>query len=128
MSYESFLQKLVVKECEERRHKRIGRYLRESRLPLEKSLASFEKIRLPEKLRVLLNILLEGSFVDRCEKILAFGNPGSGETRQLWAIAQELISKDRRIFFTPCSMLVQDLLVAKKELALPKVLKKTLQV
>lgn len=124
LSYESYLQELVVRECEERRHKRITRYLRESRLPLEKSLASFEKTRLPAKLSGLVNSLLEGSFLERCENILAFGNPGSGKTHLLCAIAQELINKDRRIFFTPCSLLVQDLLVAKKELVLPKVLKK----
>ncbi len=124
LSYESYLQELVVRECEERRHKRITRYLRESRLPLEKSLDSFEKTRLPAKLSGLVNSLLEGSFLNRCENILAFGNPGSGKTHLLCAIAQELINKDRRIFFTPCSLLVQDLLVAKKDLVLPKVLKK----
>lgn len=124
LSYESYLQELVVRECEERRHKRVTRYLRESRLPLEKNLASFETSRLPAKLRGVVNSLLEGSFLDRCENILAFGNPGSGKTHLLCAIAQELINKDRRIFFTPCSLLVQDLLVAKKDLVLPKVLKK----
>lgn len=124
LSYESYLQELVVRECEERRHKRITRYLRESRLPLEKSLASFEKSRLPAKLSGLVQSLLEGSFLERCENILAFGNPGSGKTHLLCAIAQELINKDRRIFFTQCSLLVQDLLVAKKELVLPKMLKK----
>jgi DNA replication protein DnaC len=35
-----------------------------------------------------------------------------------------LINQDKRIFFTPCSILVQDLLVAKRELELPKILKK----
>ncbi len=70
-----------------------------------------------------MNTLLDGSFLDRCENILAFGNPGSGKTHLLCAIAQELIDRDRRIFFTPCSLLVQDLLVAKKDLKLPKALK-----
>ncbi|BCL59469.1 transposase [Desulfomarina profundi] len=124
LSYESYLQELVVRECEERRHKRITRYLRESRLPLEKNLASFEMDRLPAKLSGFVNSLLEGSFLDRCENILAFGNPGSGKTHLLCAIAQELINKDRRVFFSPCSLLVQNLLVAKKELVLPRFLKK----
>lgn len=124
LSYESYLHELVVRECEERRRKRITRYLRESKLPLEKSWASFEKTRLPAKLSGLVNSLLEGSFIERCENILAFGNPGSGKTHLLCAIAQELINIDKRIFFTPCSLLVQDLLVAKRELILPKVLKK----
>ncbi len=124
LSYESYLHELVVRECEERRRKRITRYLRESKLPLEKNWASFEKTRLPAKLSGLVNSLLEGSFLERCENILAFGNPGSGKTHLLCAIAQELINKDKRILFTSCNLLVQDLLVAKRELVLPKVLKK----
>jgi len=124
LSYELYLQELVVRECEERRRKRIARYLRESRLPQEKNLDSFDQSRLPIRINGLVNTLLDGSFLGRCENILAFGNPGSGKTHLLCAIAQELINRDKRIFFTPCSMLVQDLLVAKRELELPKILKK----
>ena len=124
LSYEDYLQELVVRECEERRRKRISRYVRESRLPLEKTMDSFDRSRLPARLNGIVNTLLDGSFLDRCENILAFGNPGSGKTHLLCAIARELINQDKRIFFTPCSMLVQDLLVAKRELELPKILKK----
>jgi DNA replication protein DnaC len=124
LSYEAYLGELIVRESEERRNKRIARYLRESRLPLEKSMASFDKSRLPAKINGLVNTLVEGSFLNRRENVLAFGNPGSGKTHLLCAIAQELIRNDKRIFFTPCSLIVQDLLVAKRELILPKMLKK----
>lgn len=124
LSYELYLQELVVRECEERRRKRIVRYLRESKLPLEKNLDSFDRSRLPTRINGLVNSLLDGSFLERAENILAFGNPGSGKTHLLCAIAQELINQDKRIFFTSCSILVQDLLVAKRELELPKILKK----
>jgi DNA replication protein DnaC len=61
----------------------------------------------------------------KVERGLVFCGPvGSGKTHLLCAIARELINQDKRIFFTPCSMLVQDLLVAKRELELPKILKK----
>jgi DNA replication protein DnaC len=124
LSYEAYLHELVIRECEERRHKRISRFLRESRLPLEKNLEAFDKSRLPARISGLVNTLLDGSFIERCENILAFGNPGSGKTHLLCAIAQELINRDKRIFFTPCSLLVQELLVAKRDLVLPKALKK----
>jgi DNA replication protein DnaC len=124
LSYELYLQELVVRECEERGRKRITRYLRESQLPMEKNLDSFDRSRLPPRINGLVNALLDGSFLERCENILAFGNPGSGKTHLLCAIAQELINRDKRIFFTPCSMLVQNLLVAKREIELPKLLKK----
>src|ERR1700675_3150766 len=39
LSYEQYLLELAQRECEERRRKRIGKLLKESGLPLEKSLA-----------------------------------------------------------------------------------------
>jgi DNA replication protein DnaC len=98
--------------------------MRESKLPLEKSMAVFDRKRLPLKVNTLVDHLLEGSFVDRNENVLAFGNPGSGKTHLLCAIGQELIHQGRRILFTPCSFLVQELLIAKRDLSLAKALKK----
>jgi len=68
--------------------------------------------------------LLDGSFLDRRENILAFGNPGSGKTHLLCAIGQELIHNDRKVFFSSCQLMVQDLLIAKRDLKLSKLLKK----
>ncbi len=123
LSYERYLLELVQQEREVRRNKRIARYLRDSRLPLEKSLQTFNRKRLPRKIDMQLSRLLEGDFLDRRENILAFGNPGSGKTHILCAVAQELIYKQRRIKFTPCSLLVQELLIAKRDLKLPRILK-----
>ena len=69
-------------------------------------------------------MLVEGSFLDRKENVLAFGNPGSGKTHLLCAIARELVENGRRVLFTPCALLVQDLLIAKRDLKLARVLKK----
>lgn len=124
LSHEMYLHGLVRKECEERTRRRINRFLRESRLPLEKSIEMFERKRLPIQVDTLVEHLLDGSFVDRNENVLAFGNPGSGKTHLLCAIGQELIHQGRRVFFTPCNLLVQDLLIAKRELELASALKK----
>lgn len=40
------------------------------------------------------------------------------------AIGQELIRKGGKVYFTPCSLLVQEILKAKKELELSRLLKK----
>ena len=71
-----------------------------------------------------LNTLLEGEFLTRAENVLVFGNPGSGKTHLVCALAQELIHRGRRILFCPCQLLVQDLLRAKRELALAQELKR----
>ncbi len=124
LSHEQYLLELVKRECEERAHKRIARYLRESKLPLEKNMETFERKRLPDKVNGLVDHLLDGSFMDRNENVLAFGNPGSGKTHLLCAIGQILIQQGHRILFTLCNLLVQELLIAKRDLKLAKVLKK----
>jgi len=124
LAYEYYLAEVMEREREVRRHNRIQRYLRESKLPLEKSLEAFEMSRLSSMLASQVNALVEGSFLDRSENVLAFGNPGSGKTHLLCAIGQELILKGRRVLFTPCSLLMQQLLIAKRDLNLPRVLKR----
>ena len=123
LSYEQFFLELVERECDVRRQHRIERTLRASGLPLEKTLKSFDRKRLPRKVDAHVNVLLEGTFLDRCENVLAFGQPGSGKTHLLCAIGQELVYQDRRVFFRRCDVLVQELLVAKRDLDLPRKLK-----
>ena len=122
LPHEHYLLELARRECEERAHKRTARYLRESKLPLEKSMEIFDRKRLPVKVNTLVAHLLEGSFVGRHENVLAFGNPGSGKTHLLCAIGQELIQNGHRVLFTPCNLLVQELLIAKRDLKLARVL------
>jgi DNA replication protein DnaC len=125
ISYERYLLELARREAEMRRRNTIQRLLRQSRLPLEKNLATFELGRLPLPVRGQVKVLLEGLFLDNRENVLAFGNPGSGKSHLLCAIAQDLIGRQcRPIYFTSCSLLVQQLLAAKAELKLAKVLKR----
>jgi len=124
LSYERYLLELAERECEARRDRRIGRLLRESRLPLEKNIDSFDLKRLPVKVRQQVTTLLDGTFLDRKENVLAFGNPGTGKTHLLCAIGQELIRSGRRVYFTSCSLLVQDLLIAKQDLKLSRMIKR----
>lgn len=123
-TYEQYLAEVLEQEREERRRHRIERYLRASKLPLEKNLDSFDRSRLPAKVDAQLSLLLEGSFVDRAENVLAFGNPGSGKSHLLYALAQELVYQGRRVLFRSCDLLVQELLIAKRDLKLAHVLKK----
>jgi len=124
ITYEYFLAEVMEREREVRSHNRIQRMLRESKLPLEKSLDAFEMARLSSKLAAQVKALVDGFFVERSENILAFGNPGSGKTHLLCAIGHELILQGRRVLFSPCSLLVQQLLIAKRDLKLPRVLKR----
>ena len=77
LSYERYLLELVTRECEDRQRKRIQRLLRHSRIPAEKGLPNFNLKRLPPKVALVTKTLLEGEFLDRCENVLAFGNPAA---------------------------------------------------
>ena len=123
-SYEQYLLELLNLECETRRQNRISRNLHLSKLPPSKTFENFEKKRLPPKVANHLNVLINGSFLKRSENILAFGNPGSGKTHLLCAIGHALIERGKQVLFISCSQLVQDLLIAKKNLEMTKKLKK----
>lgn len=124
LGYEEYLLELLEQECDYRMHKRISRLLKESRLPLEKRMENFDSLRVGIKVNQQVKALLEGSFIDRNENVLLFGNPGSGKTHLLCGIGQKLVGDGRRVLFSNCSLLVQELLLAKKELLLPKKLQK----
>lgn len=49
LSYERYLHEVVQRECDERLENRTARMLRESQLPLDKSLEMFDVRRLPRK-------------------------------------------------------------------------------
>ena len=123
-SYEQYLLGLAQRECQERRNKRVQRLLHDSRLPLEKSWQTLDLKRLPPKVVQQARALLEGSFLDRHENVLVFGQPGSGKTHLLSAIGQELGLAGRKVCFRKCGLLVQELLAAKRDLKLPGVLKR----
>jgi DNA replication protein DnaC len=124
LSYEQYLLELAEQECIARRNSRVEGNLKESKIPRDKSIDNFDLKRVPEKVRQQVRSLLEGYFVDHSENVLAFGNPGSGKTHLLCAIGQELIRRGKKVYFSPCSLLVQDLLKAKQELQLGRILKK----
>lgn len=123
-SYEVYLLDLVQRECESRRQSRVERRLRDSRLFAEKSLSSLDLKRLPAKVAQQVRALLEGRFVERHENVLIFGNPGSGKTHVACALGQELVRSGRKVLFASCSLMVQDLLAAKRDLKLRGFLKK----
>jgi DNA replication protein DnaC len=124
LSHERLLLGLAQRECQERRDHRIERLLRQSQLPPEKSWQALDLKRLPPKVVQPARPLLEGAFVDRRENVLAFGGPGGGKTHLLCGIARELVRRGRRVAFFKSNLLVQELLIAQRDLKLSRVLKR----
>lgn len=117
-TFERYLHHLVELETLERRRRRIARYLKDSGLPPDKTLATLKRARLPIKVAKQLPTLCEGAFVERGDNLLAFGLPGRGKTHLVCAIGYELIQRGYRVLFTATFALVQRLLSAKRDLRL----------
>jgi DNA replication protein DnaC len=123
LSYPQYLAELARLECQARRQRRIQRLLEQSRLPREKTWDNFDWQRIPLPVARQAESLRDGSFLDRRENLLVFGKPGSGKTHCLCALAERLVHQGRPLLFVTCSLLVQSLLAAKRDLRLQKVIK-----
>ena len=118
------LLEVLEQEAEDRRQRRIGQLRTASRLPPDKTWETFEHGRVPLALRQQLDELADGGFVDRGVNVLAFGLPGTGNTHALCAVGHRLLESGRSVLFAPGYRLVQDLLAAKRDLSLPRQLRK----
>ena len=118
------LMEVLEQEAEDRRIRRVDRLRRASRLPAGKTWDTFEHERAPVRLRQQLVRLAEGDFVDRDVNVLAFGLPGTGKTHAMCAIGHRLVQSGRSVLFIPAYRLVQDMLAAKRDLDLPRMLRK----
>lgn len=111
-------------EAGDRRERRVERLLRASRLPPGKTFDTFAAARLPRPLVQQLHELATGHFLDRAANVLAFGLPGVGKTHAACALGHALVQAGRSVLFTPTYQLVQELLAAKRDLALPRALRR----
>lgn len=123
LSHLEYLSELATLECESRREGRIKRLANRSKLPADKTWDSFKFDRLPLHVTGQLQTLRDGSFLKRRENVLLFGKPGSGKSHALCALAEQLILQGHSMLFTTCSLLVQQLLIAKRDLRLPKMIR-----
>lgn len=122
LSHLEFLSALATLECEARRDGRIRRMMTRSRLLYGKTWGTFKFDRLPLNVTRQLETLRDGSFLNRRENILIFGRPGSGKSHLLCGLAEQLIQQGHSILFTTCNLLVQQLLIAKRDLRLSKLI------
>jgi DNA replication protein DnaC len=123
-TFERFLGYLCELEVIERNQRKGLRLLKESKLPVTKTIGTLDVEKLSLALRRQLPSLCEGGFVERGENVLVFGLPGRGKTHLVAAIGHELVHRGYRVLFTPTFRLVQRLLAAKRDLSLERELRR----
>lgn len=123
-SIEEVLLEFLEIENANRTSNRIQRFIKQSKISMDKNMDVFDLKRFPIKVNNQIKTLQDSSFLDRNENVLVFGGSGTGKTHMLQALGISLLYLGRRVYFTSTSFLVQELLNAKKELKLESYLKK----
>lgn len=119
------LATLCEYELAERERRRLGRHLKEARLPATKTLASFEFNALSSANRTQLTALAgDTGWIDAAHNLLLFGPSGVGKSHLAAAIGHALIEQGLRVRYTAAGALVQELQSAKQSLRLADMLAK----
>jgi DNA replication protein DnaC len=118
------LLEVLELEAEERRDRRTARLRRAAKLPPGKTFDTLDEGRLPPALVRKLHELAEGDFLADATNVLAFGLPGVGKSHAMCAIGHALVDRGHAVLFMPTYSLVQELLAAKRNLELPRALRK----
>jgi DNA replication protein DnaC len=116
------LLEVLEAEADERGQRKTERLLRASRLPPGKTIETLDRTRLPRGVMAKLDELATGDFLERAQNVLCFGLPGRGKTHAAAALGHALVERGHAVLFTPTFRLVQELLAAKRDLALPRAL------
>lgn len=124
LSHEAYLYALVEQEVALRGQRRVERLLRQSGLPREKTFRTLDLDRFPPALRLQIERLKSGAFLEQAVNVVAVGKPGVGKSHALAAVGHELVQRGQAVLWTSTATLVQRLLAAKRDLRLPQELRK----
>ncbi len=111
-------------EADDRRERRIERLRRAAHLPPGKTFETFDEARFPRPLQQKLVELERADFLERAVNVLCFGLPGVGKSHAAAALGHALVERGHSVLFVPTYQLVQEMLAAKRDLVLPKLLRK----
>jgi DNA replication protein DnaC len=117
-----YLEALLAAELEEREHRLVSRRLREARLPRMKTLDEFDFSQSPKVSATEIRQLAEGGYIERAEPILFIGDCGTGKTHLMTGLCVAACRQKRRVRFTTTAGLVNELVEAKQQLQLRRLM------
>jgi DNA replication protein DnaC len=121
-SYLGYLEALLGAEVEERERNGIAQRIRDARLPKVKTLEEFDFSQAPAISAARIAQLAEGGYIERAEPVVFIGEAGTGKTHLLTGLCVAACRQRRRVRFTTMAALVGELVEAKAELGLRRVL------
>jgi DNA replication protein DnaC len=120
--YLGYLEALLSAELEERERNVVQRRIRDAHLPRLKTLEDFDFSQSPKVPATQMHELAQGGYLDRAEPVIFIGDSGTGKTHLLTGLCVAACRQKRRVRFATAAALVNELVEAKQQLQLRRVL------
>ena len=116
-----FLAEALTAEVDERAERRRVRRIAEAKFPRIKRLADFNVDAVPGITPAQLAALASGGWIDAGEPVVLLGDSGTGKTHLLIGLGLAACEQGRRVRYTTCAQLVNELVEAADERQLSRV-------
>lgn len=123
-SYEQYLAALVTLEISEKDRQRTARLIKDAKIPLPKLIGEFEFRGRSGISSAEVARLCTGDFISKAGNVVFYGSFGVGKSHLAMALTRCLCEKGFRCLFTSAASLVNDLVIAQKNLTLSSLFKR----
>jgi DNA replication protein DnaC len=117
-----YLEALLQAELEERERKAIERRIKDAHLPRLKTLEEFDFSQGVKVNATQMQELAQGGYIERAEPVILIGDSGTGKTHLLTGLCVAACRQKRRVRFATAAALINELVEAKHQLQLRRVL------
>ena len=124
IDYEEFLIELTTAELQARGESRLARRIREAKFPLLKPMETFDLNAVPELDIRLFRDLAGSGYIHEKRNVIFLGRSGAGKTHMATALGLEACGNNFRTRFVTCYGLVNELIEARQERALQRLLQR----
>jgi len=123
-TYEQYLAKLIEIELNEKHRLRTARLLKAAKVPLAKSVDSYNFDIRTGVTAQQINRLATGDFVKQAGNVVFYGGFGMGKSHLAIALTSRLCELGFKCYFSSVHNLITDLVAAKRELTLTSLSKR----
>jgi DNA replication protein DnaC len=109
-----YLEALLTVESEERDRHAIANRTRDAQLPRMKTLEEFDFAQAPQIPAAKIRELAEGGYIERSEPVVLIGDCGTGKSHLATGLCLAACRQKRRVRFTTAAALVNELVEAKQ--------------
>jgi DNA replication protein DnaC len=124
IDYGELLLDLTGAELQARAESRLNRRIKESKFPLLKPIETFDLAAVPDLDLRLFRDLAGGGYIQEHRNIIFLGRSGTGKTHMATALGIEACKQNFRTRFVTCYGLVNELVEARQERSLQRLVQK----